>query len=150
AMDQGLAKSLEQLRQVRKDGVLTHVLMLTDGETAGEQKCRDLAAEMAKNKEHLTLIGVGTEWNAGLVKDLARLGEGKWYYVDEEKAGETQRVFLEEFTHLRATVFTDVKLHIRSMKDIKVKRCRLVVREIRELTLVSVEERHKIAHVGAM
>jgi Ca-activated chloride channel family protein len=150
AMDQGLAKALEQLRKVRKEGVLTHVLMLTDGETSGEQKCRDLATEMAQNKEQLTLIGVGTEWNAALVKDLARLGEGKWYYVDEEKAGETQRVFLEEFRHLGATVFTDVKLHIRPMKDIKVKRCRLVVPEIRELALESLEDRHLVAALGTM
>jgi Ca-activated chloride channel family protein len=150
AMDQGLAKSLEQLRQAHKESALTHVLMLTDGETAGEQKCRDLATEMAKNKEHLTLVGVGTEWNAGLVKDLARLGEGKWYYVDEEKANETKRVFLEEFAHLRATVFTDVKLHIRPMKDVRVKRCRLVVPEIRELTMESVEDRHQVASLGTM
>jgi Ca-activated chloride channel homolog len=149
-MDQGLSKALEQLRQVKKDGTLSHVLMLTDGETTGEQQCRELAQEMSKNKEQLTLIGVGTEWNAALVKDLAKLSEGKWYYVDEEQAGETQRVFLEEFQHLRSTSFTEVKLHVRPMKDIKVKRCRLVVPEIREVNLETVEERHLVANLGTM
>jgi hypothetical protein len=130
--------------------VLTHVLLLTDGETSGEQPCRELATTMASKQEHLTLIGVGTEWNASLVKDLAQLSEGKWYYVDEEKKGDTQRVFLEEFAHLRATVFRDVKLHIKPMKDIRVKRCRLVMPEIRELNLDTQEERHLIANLGTM
>lgn len=150
AMDQGLQMALEQLRTVRKENMLTHVLLLTDGETSGEQNCRDLATAMAGKQEHLTLIGVGTEWNANLVKDLAQLSEGKWYYVDEEKKGDTQRVFLEEFAHLRATVFRDVKLHIKPMKDIRIKRCRLVVPEIRELNLDTQEERHLIANLGTM
>jgi Ca-activated chloride channel family protein len=150
AMDQGLSLALDQLRTVRKENVLTHVLLLTDGETSGEQPCRELATTMASKQEHLTIIGVGTEWNASLVKDLAKLSEGKWYYVDEEKKGETQRVFLEEFAHLRATVFRDVKLHIKPMKDIKVKRCRLVLPEIRELDLDVQDERHLVANLGTM
>lgn len=150
AMDMGLSKALDLLRDVRKEGTLNHVLLLTDGETSSEQKCRELATGMVQNKEQLTVIGVGTEWNANLVKDLAKLSEGKWYYVDEQKAADAQRVFLEEFAHLRATVFTDVKLHIRPMKDIKVKRCRLVVPEIRELTLETIEDRHLLAGLGTM
>lgn len=150
AMDQGLQLALEQVRSVRKENMLTHILLLTDGETSGEQNCRDLATAMAGKQEHLTLIGVGTEWNASLVKDLAQLSEGKWYYVDEEKKVDTQRVFLEEFAHLRATTFRDVKLHIKPMKDIRVKRCRLVVPEIRELNLDTQEERHLIANLGTM
>jgi hypothetical protein len=36
------------------------------------------------------------------------------------------------------------------MKDIKVKRCRLVVPEIRELTLEPLDERHLVASLGTM
>lgn len=150
AMDQGLQLALEQLRGVRKDNMLTHVLLLTDGETSGEQNCRDLAKGMPSKQEHLTIIGVGTEWNASLVKDLALLSEGKWYYVDEAQKSETQRVFLEEFAHLRATVFRDVKLHVKPMKDVKLKRCRLVVPEIKELNLDAQEERYLIASLGTL
>ncbi|MBL8822896.1 MAG: VWA domain-containing protein [Planctomycetia bacterium] len=150
AMDKGLQLALEQLRGVKKENTLTHVLLLTDGETSGEQNCRELAKSMADSKEQLTVVGVGTEWNASLVKDLAQLSAGKWYYVDEARKDDTQRVFLEEFAHLRSTVFRDVKLHIKPMKDIRVKRCRLVLPEIRELTLDGLEERHLIANLGTM
>ncbi|MFO0815882.1 MAG: VWA domain-containing protein [Gemmatales bacterium] len=150
AMDQGLKLALEQLRSVRKENMLTHVLLLTDGETSGEQNCRELAQAMPAKQEHLSVIGVGSEWNASLVKDLAQLSEGKWYYVDEAQKSETQRVFLEEFAHLRATVFRDVKLHIKPMKDVNLKRCRLVVPEIRELPLEAPEERHLVASLGTL
>lgn len=150
AMNQGIQLALEQLRSVRHDNMHTHILLLTDGETSGEQQCKELATAMASQREHLTLIGVGTEWNASLIKHLAQISEGKWYYVDDDKESETQRVFLEEFTHLRATFFRDVKLHIKPMKDIRIKRCRLVVPEIRELPLEVKSERHLMASLGTM
>jgi hypothetical protein len=95
-------------------------------------------------------MGVGTEWNAGLLKDLARLSEGKWYYIDENQAQETERIFLEEFGHLAAVAFTNVEMHLRPVKDVRVKRVRQVVPEIRELKLTELEERHFAASLGTL
>lgn len=95
-------------------------------------------------------MGVGTEWNADLIKDLAKIGEGKWYYIDVEKADETERIFKEEFGHLAAAAFTDVKLHIHPVKDVRVKRCRQVAPEIKELQLEQIEERHLAATIGTL
>ena len=66
-------------------GRLSQVLVLTDGETTGEVHCRELAQEAARKKIHLTLMGVGIDWKASLIKDLAKLSEGKWYYIDVNK-----------------------------------------------------------------
>ncbi len=60
--------------------------MLTDGETSGEQECRELAQQAAEKKIHLTMMGVGLDWKASLIKDLAKLSEGKWYYIDVNQA----------------------------------------------------------------
>jgi hypothetical protein len=98
----------------------------------------------------LTMMGVGTEWNASLVKDLAKLGEGKWYYIDVEKPEEAERVFLEEFEHLAAATFTNVHLHIKPVKDVRVKRCRMVVPEIKELPLTDADERQLVASLGTL
>ena len=46
--------------------------------------------------------------NASLIKDLARLAEGKWYYIDVNQAQEAQRIFVEEFQHLASAGFTNV------------------------------------------
>jgi Ca-activated chloride channel family protein len=149
-MDQGMKLALEQFAGRNEPNRLSYCMVLTDGETSGEQNCRDLARQMAEQKRQLTLMGVGTEWNSALIKDLAKLGEGKWYYIDVEKAEETERIFLEEFGHLAAATFTDVQMHVRPVKDVRVKRCRLVVPEIKELPLEQAEERHLVASLGTL
>src|SRR5262249_18476664 len=89
-------------------------------------------------------------WNSSLIKDLAKLSEGKWYYIDVNQAQEAERIFLEEFEHLAATAFNDVELHLWPVKDVKIKRTRQVVPEIKELPLTEPEERHLIASLGSL
>src|SRR5262245_14620227 len=82
AMDQGIQLGLQELEKNIGAGKLSQMLVLTDGETSGEVMCRQLAQQAAAKKIHFTMMGVGTEWNSSLIKDLAKLGEGKWYYID--------------------------------------------------------------------
>jgi hypothetical protein len=70
-----------------------------------------------------------------LIKDLATLAEGKWYYIDVNQAQEAERIFLEEFGHLASAAFTNVQMHLKPFKDIKIKRVRQVVPEIKELRM---------------
>ena len=86
-----------------------------------------------KSKIHLTLMGVGLDWKAALIKDLAKISEGKWYYIDVNDKEEAERIFVEEFETLAAAGFMNVKLHLRPMKDVKIKRVRQVAPEIKEL-----------------
>jgi Ca-activated chloride channel family protein len=149
-MNDGMRLGLSEVEKTAAAGMLSQVVVLTDGETSGEQDCRQLAQEAAAKKIHLTLMGVGLDWKAALIKDLAKLSEGKWYYIDVNEAQEAQRIFLEEFESLAATAFTNVEMHLRPMKDIKVKRVRQVVPEIKELKLDEPEERHMIAGLGTL
>jgi Ca-activated chloride channel homolog len=150
AMDQGISLGLEQVEQNAGAGRLSQVVVLTDGETSGETMCRELAKQAGDKKIQLTLMGVGTEWNASLIKDLAKLSNGKWYYIDVNQASEAERVFAEEFEHLAATAFTNVEMHMLPVKDVKLKRVRMVVPEIKELNLAEPEERHMVASLGTL
>jgi Ca-activated chloride channel family protein len=150
SMDQGIDLGLAEVAKNVGAGKLSQVVVLTDGETSGEENCRQLAQQAAQKKVHFTVMGVGTEWNASLLKDLARLAEGKWYYIDVNQAQEAERVFVEEFANLAAAAFTNVELHVRAMKDIKLKRVRQVVPEIKDLALNETEERHLVAALGTL
>ncbi len=150
SMDQGIALGLAEVEKNSGAGWLSQVVVLTDGETSGEELCRQLAQQAAQKKIHFTVMGVGTEWNASLIKDLARLAEGKWYYIDVSAAQEVERVFLTEFEHLAAAGFTNVELHLWPVKDVKVKRVRQVVPEIKDLPLGEAEERHLLASLGTL
>jgi Ca-activated chloride channel family protein len=150
AMDQGMQLAMDELAKSAGPGKLSRMVVLTDGETSGERICRELSASLPGKKMQITLMGVGTEWNANLIKDLAKQGGGSWYYIDVEKKEEAERVFLEEFEHLAAATFTNVEMHIRPVKDVRIKRCRLVVPEIKELNLNEAEERHLVAALGTL
>jgi Ca-activated chloride channel family protein len=149
-MDQGIALGMAEVEKSEAAGRLSQILVLTDGETSGEQVCRQLAQQAAERRVHFTVMGIGTEWNASLLKDLARLAEGKWYYIDVNQAQETQRIFLEEFEHLASAAFTNVELHLLPVKDVRVKRVRQVVPEIKELSLTEREERYLVVSVGTL
>src|SRR5262249_45508745 len=129
---------------------LSQVVVLTDGETSGEQACRTHAAKAAEKKIQLDLMGVGTEWNSSLIKDLAKISTGKWHYIDVNQAAEAHRIFQEEFEHLAAVGYTNVEMHLRPVKDVKVKRVRMVVPEIKELKMAEPEERHLVATLGTL
>jgi len=150
AMDQGISLGVGEVEKAGGTGKLSQVVVLTDGETSGEQMCRQLAQQAGQKKIHLTIMGVGTEWNSSLIKDLAKLAEGKWYYIDVNKADEAERIFQEEFEHLAAVAFNNVELHLWPVKDVKVKRSRQVVPEIKELPLTEPEDRHLVASIGTL
>jgi Ca-activated chloride channel family protein len=148
AMDEALALALTGVEAPA--GTHARIVVLTDGETSGEQNCRLLAQKAAARHVPLTLMGVGLDWKAALLKDLAQLSQGKWYYIDADEAGAATRIFAEEFEALAATAFVDVQLHLRPMKDVGLKRLRQVVPDIQEVPLAETEGRHLVARLGTL
>lgn len=150
AMDQGLALGLQEVEKEAAAGRLRQVVVLTDGETFGEDQCRQLAQHAAEKRIRLTLIGVGPEWNAPLMKDLARISDGKWCYIDVDQPQDAERVFIEEFGRLSAAIGTDLEIHFRPAKEVRIKRIRQVVPEIKEFQLVELGERKVMAGLGML
>jgi Ca-activated chloride channel family protein len=150
SMDQGLSLALAELDKTGQGDRLSQVMVLTDGETSGEENCRKLAEGANAKRIRFTVMGIGTEWNASLLKDLARLAEGTWYYIDVDQAQEAQRIFLKEFEHLTAAAFNNVEMHLWPVKDVRIKRVRQVVPEIKELPTKEAEERHLLASLGTL
>jgi Ca-activated chloride channel family protein len=150
SMDQGIELALAELQKSTGTGNISHLVVLTDGETSGEQLCKEYAKASAEKKINFSVIGVGTEWNSGLIKDLASLSNGKWHYIDVNQVDSAQKVFASEFQSLAAVGFRDVQIHFRLMKDIKIRRVRMVVPEIKDLPLVEVEDRHSVAQLGTL
>lgn len=150
SMDQGIEMGLLEIDKHVGSGRLSQMVVLTDGETAGEQTCRELAKQAAQKKIRFNVIGVGTEWNQSLIKDLARLAEGDWGYIDVNDANAATRVFVEQFESLASAGFLNVEMRLKAMKDIKIKRVRQVVPDIKELPLVEAEERLHVASLGTL
>jgi Ca-activated chloride channel homolog len=150
AMDQGIQLGLAEIDKLAAPGKLSQLMVLTDGETSGEQTCRQYAAQCGQKKVKLNVIGVGTEWNQSLIKDLAKTSEGDWGYIDVNDASAADKLFKAEFEALAAAGFLNVEMHLRPMKDIKIKRVRMVVPDIKELGTAEPEERHLVTQLGTL
>jgi Ca-activated chloride channel family protein len=150
AMDLGIEEGMKEVERQNAPGRLSQVVVLTDGETSGESQCRQLAQSAAQKQIHLSMMGVGTEWNAGLIKDLAKLSEGKWYYIDVNDPKSAEAVFMQEFESLAHAGFTNVEMHLKPFKDIKIKRVRQVVPEIKELRLDGGDGQPLVASLGTL
>jgi Ca-activated chloride channel family protein len=150
AMDLGIEMALNEISKHANPGTLSQLVVLTDGETSGEQTCRQYAGQAAKQKIHFNVIGVGLEWNQSLIKDMARLAEGEWGYIDVNEALDAERVFVKQFEALAAAGFLNVEMRIKAMKDIKIKRVRQVVPEIKEMPMAEPEERLHVISLGTL
>lgn len=150
AMDQGIRAGMDEVLKQPQGGRLSQVVVLTDGETSGEAICRQLAGEAAGKKVHLSLMGVGTDWNATLIKDLAKVSNGKWYYIDVNDQNAAAEVFKEEFESLQHAGFLNTEMHIRPIKDVKVKRLRQVAPEIKKMDTTEPEANHLVAQLGTL
>jgi Ca-activated chloride channel family protein len=150
AMDQGIRAGMDETLKQPQAGRLSQVVVLTDGETSGEAICRQLAGEAASKKVHLSLMGVGTDWNATLIKDLAKLSSGKWYYIDVNDQNAAAEVFKEEFESLSHAGFLNTEMHIRPIKDVKIKRLRQVAPEIKKMDTTEPEANHLVSQLGTL
>jgi Ca-activated chloride channel family protein len=150
AMDQGIQLALAEIAKNAGPGKLSQLVILTDGETAGEQACRQYAQQAARDSIKFQVIGVGTEWNQSLIKDLARLAEGNWGYIDVNDASAAERVIVEKVEEAANVGFLDVEMKVKAMKDIKVKRVRQVVPDIKDLNAAEPEERTFVAKLGTL
>jgi Ca-activated chloride channel family protein len=71
---QGLTLGLQQTRQWQSKDCVSHLILLTDGQTYGDEDgCLELAKRAEKEQISLTLMGVGADWNDKLLDEMARL-----------------------------------------------------------------------------
>src|SRR5438874_729492 len=73
AMNDGMRLALDEIEKLAGPGRLSQVVVLTDGETSGEQECRALAQRAHEMKVHLTMMGVGLDWNDSIIKYFAMM-----------------------------------------------------------------------------
>jgi len=58
----------------------------------------------------LTTIGLGTDFNARLMQDLAELGDGNFYFVEDSEA--VEEVFVDEISYFTVPVAFDLTLDV--------------------------------------
>jgi Ca-activated chloride channel family protein len=82
---QGFKLGLQEAERWHSKGVMSHLILLTDGQTYGDDEgCLDLARNAGEEQITLTTIGIGSDWNDQLLDEMAKLSgaQGSSIYID--------------------------------------------------------------------
>jgi Ca-activated chloride channel family protein len=85
-MLQGLLAGLKELERNRTQESVNHLILLTDGQTYGdEQGCVEQAEWAGRHQISLSTMGIGSDWNENLLDQMAALSGGTSVYIDSPR-----------------------------------------------------------------
>jgi len=115
----GLQAGIAQCRKYATPRMVNHVILLTDGRTFGdEERCLDLARQVAREGIGVSAMGIGEEWNDTFLDSLAGATGGTSAYINtpaavvrflNEKVRSLGDSFVERL-HLSITPDADIQL----------------------------------------
>ncbi|MGC8958653.1 MAG: vWA domain-containing protein [Chloroflexia bacterium] len=118
-MGRGLEQALEQMLRVAAFSGVRRLILLTDGQTYGdEQRCVELARQAQEAGIGLTTLGVGTEWNEDLLATMAAYGNSRSEYIAGEEA--IVPLFREEMRLLQGIVAQEMALALQPASQVQV------------------------------
>jgi Ca-activated chloride channel family protein len=114
----GLQAGLKEIRRTIDPSRVNHIILLTDGQTYGdEQACLKLAEEAAAQNIGITGMGIGNDWNDIFLDALAGKTGGSSAYISTPK--DIQRLLIDKFNALISTYADDVLLEFKTFEHVK-------------------------------
>jgi Ca-activated chloride channel homolog len=85
-MLQGLMAGLKELERNRAPKSVNHLILLTDGQTYGDEAgCLEKADWAGRQQISLTTMGIGSDWNENLLDQMAASSGGTSVYIDSPR-----------------------------------------------------------------
>jgi Ca-activated chloride channel family protein len=117
---QGLNAGLAELDRHRQQYSINHLILLTDGQTYGdEDKCLAAAVEAKKRRIGISAMGIGEDWNDQLLDALASRSGGVSQYI--ASTGEIQHFLRERLQGLGSVYGDNVRLSIKATDGLRVR-----------------------------
>jgi Ca-activated chloride channel homolog len=105
---QGLSAGIGQVLPYVSPTTMSHVILLTDGRTYGdEEKALSAASVAAESGIGVSACGIGEDWNDHFLDDLARRGGGDSQYID--RPTKVQQVLQSRIKSLVNTAMRNVQ-----------------------------------------
>jgi Ca-activated chloride channel homolog len=147
AMALGMSVGLTELRRHAGPHTLSRMIVLTDGPTNGdEDQCRLLATEAGAEGIAIAPLGLGAEWDASLLEDIATLSGGdppEYVRVPRNVVG----CFTQQVSDARGVVIPGLSLDMRFVAGVTPRRVTRVAPYLRAMD-ASISERQIAMHLG--
>jgi uncharacterized protein YegL len=117
---QGLLAGLVEIDKRRAQYAVNHLILLTDGQTYGdEDRCLNAAEEAAKRHIGISAMGIGEDWNDTLLDAIASRCGGVSQYI--ASTGEIQHFLRERLQGLSTVYADDVRLLLKPLDNTRLK-----------------------------
>jgi Ca-activated chloride channel family protein len=117
---QGLNTGLLELDKNRQKYSINHLILLTDGQTYGdEEKCLVVAVEAKRRHIGISTMGIGEDWNDTLLDALASRSGGVSQYI--ASTGEIQHFLRERLQGLGAVYGDNLRLSFKMTDSVRIR-----------------------------
>ena len=129
----GLQAGIKEIRRTLDPSRVNHIILLTDGQTYGDEKaCLKLAEDAAAQHIGITAMGIGHEWNDIFLDALAGKTGGSSAYIS--KPSDIERLLTDKFKALAKSFADEVLLEYKRQEHIRINygfRCNLKAGSLR-------------------
>ena len=130
----GMREGLNELRKSLGPGRVSRMLLLTDGETFGdEDKCRTMAADAAGMGVPITALGLGEDWNMNLLDSIAQASGGDRDYIAEGQPQVVLKTFQASVQAAQGAVVQNAEMMLRLVPGVMPRQVWRVVPRIDKL-----------------
>lgn len=144
----GMRQALKEL-QGGAPGALKRMILLTDGQTGGDEAdCLRLADQAGQQGVQITALGLGDDWNEALLQEIADRSGGKADYIDRPEALVT--FFQNDVTSAQRAAVQNAMLNMRLIQGIAPRAVWQVVPLIKNLGYQPVSDRDVSVPLGEL
>ncbi|MFQ5612979.1 MAG: DnaJ domain-containing protein [Anaerolineae bacterium] len=131
-MLQGLLAGLKQIEENRTESSVNHIILLTDGQTYGDEDgCREQAEWAGLHQISLTTMGIGSDWNEDLLDQMAASSGGNSVYIDSPR--KVVDVFKSIIRELGSVIARELIMTLNPANNVRLEEAFLLTPHIRRL-----------------
>lgn len=118
AISKGMKLGLDELKKQLDPRRVSRMLLLTDGQTFGdEDQCRKLAKKAGDKGLQITALGLGDDWNEDLLDDIAEASRGTSDFIDSPD--QIMDFFQTTVQSMQATVVRNAQMLLRLVQGVQ-------------------------------
>ena len=149
AISSGIKEGLNEIRTNLSDNKINRMILLTDGQTYGdEDDCFQLASEAAAEGILITALGVGDEWHEEVLDTIANNNNGKSDYI--ASPDDIIPIFGSEMKTLQNIITQNNVLRLRFTPGAQPRKICRVIPYISEMDYDSFTEQEIAVNIGEL
>jgi Ca-activated chloride channel family protein len=113
----GMNAAIREMAAFQSAGGTKRMLLLTDGETEGEERCHELAQKAKEQGIVIGAFGTGDRYNEVLLSELAEKTLGQFSHLAVPEQIETS--FKAEVESAKASVISNVRFSVNLAKEVR-------------------------------